>query len=194
MRGELKMMRLPSGVQPSARSGEGCQVSLFGTPPAAGTTKTSTLPSYSPVKAMSLPSGENTGSVSVPAPLVRRAASPPSRGTLHKSPAYAKTMWVLLRVGFCSSSGASAAPASAAVASARSTSGLRMVGLSCSIQDISKVTTAFPQTLRSARAFMAAGSSSRGHRKPTSGRILPASHNLTSRAWVAAEYSWFAST
>jgi hypothetical protein len=41
----------------------------------AATTKTSTLPSYSPVKAMSLPSGENAGSVSIPVPLVSRTAS-----------------------------------------------------------------------------------------------------------------------
>src|SRR5260370_3797862 len=85
--GELKTMRLPSGVQPRTRSGAGCQVSLFGTPPEAGTTKTSTLPSYSPVKAMRVPSGENAGSVSLPLPLVRRTASPPSRGTLQRSPA-----------------------------------------------------------------------------------------------------------
>ena len=60
------MIRLPSGVQPRTRSGAGCQVSRFGTPPEAGTTKTSTLPSYSPVKAMRVPSGENAGSVSLP--------------------------------------------------------------------------------------------------------------------------------
>src|SRR5205814_10321851 len=52
VREEPKMMRLPSGVQPRTRSVAGCHVSLFGTPPEAGTTNTSTLPSYSPVKAM----------------------------------------------------------------------------------------------------------------------------------------------
>ncbi len=46
------MIRLPSGVQPRTRSGAGCQVNLFGTPPDAGTTKTSTLPSYSPLRTL----------------------------------------------------------------------------------------------------------------------------------------------
>src|SRR5215471_4456031 len=49
-------------------------------------------------------------------PVVSLAASPPSRETIHKSPAYEKTMFVLLNVGLRISSGlfscACAAPAS----------------------------------------------------------------------------------
>src|SRR5215471_19145446 len=49
-------------------------------------------------------------------PVVSLAASPPSRETIHKSPAYEKTMFVLLNVGLRISSGlfscAGAAPAS----------------------------------------------------------------------------------
>ncbi len=47
---------------------------------------TSTLPSYSPVNAMVLPSGEKAASVSMPVPPVSRVATPPCRGTLHRSP------------------------------------------------------------------------------------------------------------
>src|SRR5215471_3908147 len=87
VRDEVKIMCLPSGIHPRTRSGAGCHVNRFGTPPDAGTTNTSTLPSYSPVNATFVPSGENTGSVSVPVPLVSRTASPPSRETLQRSPA-----------------------------------------------------------------------------------------------------------
>ena len=45
VRAELKMIRVPSGVQPRTRSAAGCHVSLFGTLPEALTTNTSTLPS-----------------------------------------------------------------------------------------------------------------------------------------------------
>ncbi len=86
VRVEAKSTRLPSGVQPMTVSAAGCHVSRFGSPPEAGITKTSTLPSYSPVKAMRLPSGEKDGLVSTPGPAVRRRAAPPSRGTLHRSP------------------------------------------------------------------------------------------------------------
>ena len=42
---EANSTDLLSGVQPMATSGSGCAVSLFGTPPSAGMTYTSTLPS-----------------------------------------------------------------------------------------------------------------------------------------------------
>src|SRR5260370_27778496 len=110
-------MRFPSGVHPTAISGAGCQVRRFGSPPSAGMTNTSTLPSYWPVNAIHFPSGENTGNPSCP-PVVNCRASPPSRGTLHKYPPYAKTIWVLLTVGACASNGvSSAAPETVAKAS-----------------------------------------------------------------------------
>jgi hypothetical protein len=73
------------------------------------------LPSYSPVKATQRPSGENFGSLSTPMPVVRRLASPPSRDTDHRSPAYEKTMCVRLTVGLCSRRGLSAADCCASV-------------------------------------------------------------------------------
>src|SRR5215472_11079399 len=79
---------------------------------------TSVLPSYSPVKAIQRPSGENFGAYSLPMPFVSLAASPPSRETIHKSPAYEKTMCVLLNVGSRISRGLFAC-ASAAAASKR---------------------------------------------------------------------------
>ena len=93
-------MRFPSGVHPRTLSCAGCHVSRLGTPPTEGMTNTSTLPSYSPLKAISDPSGEKTGLFSAPAPTVSLLASPPSRPTLHRSPAYTKTMCVRLNVGF----------------------------------------------------------------------------------------------
>src|SRR6185436_19702032 len=60
---EENRIDLPSGVQPSTRSAPGCHVSRFGSPPSAGTTYTSTLPAYSPLKAIHLPSGEKCGLV-----------------------------------------------------------------------------------------------------------------------------------
>jgi pectate lyase len=48
-------------VKPRATSSPGWYVSRFGTPAAAGTTYTSVLPSYRPVKATSAPSGEKRG-------------------------------------------------------------------------------------------------------------------------------------
>src|SRR5262245_29444019 len=69
-------------------------------------TYTSVLPSYCPVNAIIEPSGEKHGLVSMPALVVSRVASPPSRPTVHKSPPYTKAIWVLLTVGLCSSSGA----------------------------------------------------------------------------------------
>jgi len=86
VRPEAKSTRLPSGVHPITASGAGCQVRRLGSPPSAGITNTSTLPSYSPVKAMRVPSGENDGLVSTPGPAVSLRAVPPSRGTLHRSP------------------------------------------------------------------------------------------------------------
>src|SRR5271156_6845072 len=85
VRVEVNRIREPSGVQPSTTSGEGWNVIRFGTPPWAGTVKTSTLPSYSAVKAIWEPSGENFGFVFKPAPAVSRLASPPLRGTLQSS-------------------------------------------------------------------------------------------------------------
>jgi len=48
---------------------------------------TSTLPSYSPVKAIVPPSGEKIGMASSPTPFVNREARPPVRATVHRSPA-----------------------------------------------------------------------------------------------------------
>src|SRR3954464_3299957 len=92
---ERNRTRVPSGVQPTTRSASGWYVSRLGTPPVTGTVNTSTLPSYSPVKANVLPSGENTGSLSKPGPDVRREATPPSRPTCQRSPEYEKTISVL---------------------------------------------------------------------------------------------------
>ena len=50
-----------------------------GMPPVTGMVKTSVLPSYSPAKARVWPSGEKMGAVSMPTPVVRRSARPPSR-------------------------------------------------------------------------------------------------------------------
>src|SRR4030042_27421 len=74
-------------VHPRTMSGAGGQVSRRGSPPSAGMTKTSTLPSYSPVKAIREPSGEKTGLVSTPGPEVILWDAPPSRGTFQRSPA-----------------------------------------------------------------------------------------------------------
>src|SRR6185437_14316243 len=52
-----------------------------------------------------LPSGEKTGSLLVPSPLVSRCASPPSRETIQRSPAYENAICVLESVGFCSKRG-----------------------------------------------------------------------------------------
>src|SRR5580658_5677970 len=68
------------------------------------------LPSYCPVNAIQFPSGENFGRPSCP-PVVSWRASPPSRGTLQRYPPYANTIWVLLIVGACTSSGFSSAAA-----------------------------------------------------------------------------------
>src|SRR5262249_38096160 len=102
-----KSTRLPSGVHPLTRSAPGWYVSRLGTPPAAGTTYTSVLPSYSPVKAIIVPSGEKIGLVSTPIPVVRRLASPPARSAIHRSRAELKTTLEPLTVGFCSKVGAS---------------------------------------------------------------------------------------
>ena len=64
-RSELKTT-FPSGLQPQTISAPGCQVSRFGSPPAAGIIYTSVLPWYCPVKAIVLPSAENFGLLSVP--------------------------------------------------------------------------------------------------------------------------------
>src|SRR5262249_25513200 len=77
--------------------------------PEAGTTKTSVLPSYWPVNAICVPSGEKIALVSKPTPVVNRVASPPSRGATHRSPANVNAMRVLLKAGFCSNSGFSCA-------------------------------------------------------------------------------------
>src|SRR6185437_16860217 len=73
---------LPSGVQPSTTSAPGCHVRRFGSPPCAGTTYTSTLPSYSALNASRRPSGENFGFSVVPWKLVTRRAVPPDRSTV----------------------------------------------------------------------------------------------------------------
>src|SRR5207248_10519042 len=107
-RPERNKIFFPSGVHPTATSSAGCHVNRFGSPPAAGTTYISALPSYSPVNAIHFPSGENTGFVSCP-PVVNWCASPPSRGTLHKYPPYRNTISVLLIVSNVASNGASSA-------------------------------------------------------------------------------------
>src|ERR1035438_5635093 len=84
---DVNRIRDPSGVQPSTMSGEGWNVTRLGTPPCAGIVKTSTLPSYSLVKAIWEPSGENFGFVFRPPPAVSCLASPPARGTLQSSSA-----------------------------------------------------------------------------------------------------------
>src|SRR4051812_10562798 len=81
-RGDENMIALPSGVQPCTRSLPGCHVSRFGSPPSAGTTYTSTLPAYSALKAIDLPSGEKWGFDDSPGKLVRRRAMPPARSTV----------------------------------------------------------------------------------------------------------------
>src|SRR5208283_818185 len=86
----------------------GCHVSRFGVPPAAGMTYTSVFPSYCPLKAICVPSGEKTAFPSWP-PVVSCRATPPSRGTLHKYPPYVNIIVVLLTVGCCASSGLSSA-------------------------------------------------------------------------------------
>ncbi len=88
-----------SGVQPTTWSGPGCHVSRLGSPPSAGTTKTSWLPSYSPVKAIHFPSGEKRGKYSVPGWDVRRRAMPPASPTTQRSSSAAKTMRVPLMSG-----------------------------------------------------------------------------------------------
>src|SRR5712692_11060135 len=57
------------------------------------------------MNAISLPSGENAGCDTAPFPAVNRIASPPVRGTLHKSPAYTNVICDELSVGCCKSSG-----------------------------------------------------------------------------------------
>ena len=78
---EAKSTLLPSGVQPCTWSGPGCHVRRVGSPPSEGTTYTSTLPPYSPLKATLRPSGENFGFVVWPWKLVSRRAVPPARST-----------------------------------------------------------------------------------------------------------------
>src|SRR5207253_5230695 len=96
---DVKRTAEPSGVKPSAMSLFGCNVSRFGTPPAVGTTNTSVLPSYRPVKAIIDPSGENFGPASTPGCDVRRRTFVPSRLATQRSFAYAKAMWSLLTAG-----------------------------------------------------------------------------------------------
>src|SRR5688500_18265957 len=70
----------------------------------------SVLPSYWPVKATTEPSGEDKGLASTPAALVKRVASPPERGTCHRSPANWKTILFWLKVGRLSRSGGASDP------------------------------------------------------------------------------------
>ncbi|MEY4071826.1 MAG: hypothetical protein RL721_2440 [Candidatus Eisenbacteria bacterium] len=57
-------MESPSGVHSTIWSYAEWNVSRVGTPPPAGIVNTSGLPSYSPVNAMRVPSGENRGMTS----------------------------------------------------------------------------------------------------------------------------------
>src|SRR5258708_39825341 len=62
-RPEAKTMDVPSGVQPCTLSAPGCHVRRFGSPPSAGTAETATLPAYSPLEGIHLPSGGKCGFV-----------------------------------------------------------------------------------------------------------------------------------
>jgi hypothetical protein len=61
------------------------------------------FPATVAVKAICEPSGEKYGSISTVGVDVKRRATPPLRGTIHKSPAYSKAMESRLTVG-CRSS------------------------------------------------------------------------------------------
>src|ERR1044072_7185475 len=91
-RAERMRIDLPSGYHSATWSMPGWNVSLFGPPPAAGIVYASVLPSYSPVNATVLPSGENLGRSSSPSCVVSRCAVPPARATVQRSPAYTNTM------------------------------------------------------------------------------------------------------
>src|SRR6516162_7680735 len=106
----LNTIFFPSGVQPTTTSEPGCQVILLGVPPSAGITYTSAFPSYSPVKAIDFPSGENEGWLSCP-PVVNCRASPPDRGTLQTYPPQTNATSVFEIVGCCNSKGVSATAA-----------------------------------------------------------------------------------
>src|SRR6478752_6927981 len=95
-RPEVNTMRFPSGVHPSTRSAPGCQVSLFGCPPSAGTRYTFVFPLYSALNATHLPSGDRYGFCVCPPKLVNRLAAPPARGTIQMLFAYAKVIAVEL--------------------------------------------------------------------------------------------------
>src|SRR6266481_3121031 len=129
-RSERKRMFLPSGVQPRTMSFDGWKVSRFGSPPSADMTYTSGLPSYSPVKAIHFPSGENFGNTSSPTWEVRRRAVPPSREEIHRSPAYAKTTLSLEMLAYRKSlvgpSGAASAAAAFAGIAARQATAARL--------------------------------------------------------------------
>ena len=89
---EVKRTCCPSGVHPVTRSGPGCQVSRFGSPPSTGMTYTSVFPSYWAVNAIHFPSGEKWGRFSAPSLLVNLMASPPFLPTLQRSLAWTKTI------------------------------------------------------------------------------------------------------
>jgi len=72
----------PIRSETSSRPSVAVHVRRFGTPPWAGITYTSVLPSYWPVKANCFPSGEKRANISNPASLVRRRATPPVAGTV----------------------------------------------------------------------------------------------------------------
>src|SRR5689334_13426898 len=91
-RREENRIFLPSGVHPCTSSGAGCHVRRFGSPPALGTTYTSTLPPYIALNATMDPSGESLGFEVCPWKLVRRRAAPPSRPTIQILLAYAKAI------------------------------------------------------------------------------------------------------
>jgi hypothetical protein len=77
-------------------------VRRFGTPPSAGTTNTSVLPSYCAEKAISFPSGENAGRASMPSSVVSRRTSVPSSFATHRSSAYTNATCVPLVAGWAS--------------------------------------------------------------------------------------------
>src|SRR5579859_1539153 len=78
----------------------GWYVRRLGSPPPTGITYTSVLPPIVALYAIWDPSGEKYGSVSSDGVEVNRRASPPARGTTHRSPPYSNATMSWLTVGW----------------------------------------------------------------------------------------------
>ncbi len=87
----VALMIRPSGVHPTTLWRAPSNVSRLGRPPDIGITYTSAGPSYSPMNATCVPSGEMEGANSSPGWLVSRVAVPPTEATFHRSPSETKT-------------------------------------------------------------------------------------------------------